>query len=247
MKPEKAYRPHRIYKEAHDIDIHVIGAGGNGSHFLKNLASMIYFKRMTNFSGTIRVRVFDPDVIEEHNVGRQAFNPIGVSENKAVNIVNRINRTYGLNFKAKPVLFDLNKCQTQTARAQIFVLAVDTVSFRSKFYFRVSDTQPDVIDMGNGDNFGQIMHLWSPDLYRHKHFKNYLAQIRNMPDHDNRPSCSHIESVNTQGLFVNSLMGNLAANMIFNLIHYDYPKAPFATYLNTKTMNVNSLSVPIKR
>ncbi len=223
-------------------DIVVIGAGGNGSHFLKNFATLDMLNKHLDYIN-FNVKVYDPDTIEIHNTARQQFNPASVGFNKAVNICSKINNQFGLDYSAIPEYFQIATSEKFNFLRTIYVLAVDDPKFRLEFYKNISSKNTSVIDMGNGNNFGQIHYFWNSKSRETERFKEYKKSLYNLSRRKTKgPSCSHIESVKSQGLFVNSTIAQLAATALFNLFMYNPKKIPFVTFYDEARIRVNTIS-----
>src|SRR5688572_1782483 len=85
--------------------INLIGAGGTGSQVLTALARINQSLTSLQHPGLI-VRVYDNDEITEANLGRQLFGASEIGLNKAVALINRLNRFFGTNWKAVPYQFN---------------------------------------------------------------------------------------------------------------------------------------------
>ena len=179
--------PNYFMKEE-DATIVVIGAGGNGSHFLRSLAAYDYALQSLDHP-KLKVKVWDMDVVEEHNIGRQAFGKASIDFNKAVNICSRINNTYGFEYEAYPKAFSPSDMWPLSGYT-IFVLAVDSLEFRQEFFKYTEDfTNTDIsfMDLGNGNDFGQVVFLPNPDFKDEDYWKEHLEHIFTMksdPDAD---------------------------------------------------------------
>lgn len=78
-------------------DLLVIGAGGTGTYFLKEVSRQISCsieikKRLRN------LMIIDGDTVEEKNLERQCFAPEDIGRNKAVCMANILNDAFGLNW-----------------------------------------------------------------------------------------------------------------------------------------------------
>lgn len=233
--------PSFLSKSDH-IEIIVIGAGGNGSHFVKTFADFDMLNKHVEYMD-FKVSVFDDDFIESHNTSRQAFNPASVGFNKAVNICSKINSSYGLTYKAYPEKYDCDRPH-RLHHYRIFVLAVDSPSFRHSFY----KNNPDdiIIDMGNGNDFGQVWFYYSPEIRKKDPFKRYMKSLYDARRRKRKhTSCSHLDSIKSQGLYVNNSMANIAATWIYNLIMYNPLSLNYVTYYNSKLMKMNSIACDV--
>ena len=83
------------------VSVALIGCGGIGSTMLSCLAKLHHVLVKLDKPG-LQVTVFDDDVVSESNIGRQLFSEADIGDNKAICLVNRINRCYGLSWEAIP-------------------------------------------------------------------------------------------------------------------------------------------------
>ena len=99
--------PNYFLNATHEISVVLIGCGGNGSLMLSRLARIDYALRNSNRLG-LNLTVYDNDIVEEYNIGRQMFSIGDIGENKAVTICSKINRNFCTTFKAVPEKFLLH-------------------------------------------------------------------------------------------------------------------------------------------
>jgi len=206
----------------HAITITVIGAGGNGTAVLAALAKLNWAMIKTGRS-QLKVQCYDPDIVTESNVARQLFYPQDIGENKAKTIITRINRSYG---------YDWTYRQTKISEridSNIVIGCVDSIASRRDIYTlftkESNSSRGNVckffwLDTGNGADFGQIIL---------SDYKEYLPCVLDFVDYDdkrpNQPSCSTFESLQQQGLYMNSLIGTFAGQILWDLfrsVEIDY-------------------------
>lgn len=231
------YMP-REWSRPDDWEIYVIGAGGNGSHFLKAFASFDYFNKNIRYSN-FKVHVYDDDVVEDHNTGRQAFNKASIGRNKAENMCSKINMNYGFAYKSYAEKFTIGDWHPH--HHHIYVLAVDDPKFRLEFYKEYGRAY--IIDLGNGDDFGQVSFYYGEQCYHLPEFRSYFKSLR-VASENKTPSvsCSHIDSVRSQGLFVNSQMALMSATWLYNIFMYNPTEIPIRAYFNSKDMVMTNLT-----
>ncbi len=75
-------------------DIVVIGCGGTGSHYIKELGRLLYGKGGTR--NHLRLVLVDGDVVEEKNLVRQAFLKQDIGQNKAQVMAEILDQAYGV-------------------------------------------------------------------------------------------------------------------------------------------------------
>jgi len=240
-----------MYKNNHtvadDYTIVVIDARDTGSHFIRHLASMDQAMRSLRYHN-FTVEVYDGDVISQFNIGRQAFNPISIGQNKAVNICSRVNNTYGFNYVAKP--YDFVFSEMSTAARTIYVLCVDSVKFRKGFWSNAKrlSSYSMVLDVGNDAFFAQAYFMFTKKLLKNTYFLQYFEALRTLAASKSHVSvsCSHEESIKTQGFFVNAGIAVSAANMLWKFFMYNSEKVPIAVFQDFQNDRFTSVSVPVE-
>ena len=93
-----------IVNPQHPVSINLIGCGGNGSQMLNYLARLHVTLVKLGHAGLF-VRVFDADIVSPANAGRQMFADTDIGYNKAVTLVSRVNRYFGLDWVAIPAMY----------------------------------------------------------------------------------------------------------------------------------------------
>ena len=116
-----------IASSQHKITVSLIGAGGTGSHVLTNLA-MINCGLIGLGKQPLFVKVYDPDNVTEHNVGRSIFSPADIGQNKAEVLVTRINRFYGTHWHSVSDIY--SPANNSKRSANITISCVDSVGSR---------------------------------------------------------------------------------------------------------------------
>lgn len=241
----------------HRILVTVVGAGGTGSHVLTNLA-MISHALSKLGRAPLLVTTYDPDVVEEHNIGRQMFSPADEGLNKAVVLTERINRFFGTDWDAKPVMFKNGLSREELVDTNMVISCVDTAKARreiGKYIISRSDNYNDYrlgslyywLDIGNSMQSGQII-LGTPQHIKQP--KGLVKPINAMPcwtdefkgvrDKKQEPSCSLAESLGRQDLFINKIMATYATNMLWTFFKY-YRIYYRGVYVNLETMKTQPI------
>jgi len=200
----------------HKVTINVVGVGGTGSHVINNLCKIHKTLRKLNHPG-LHVIAYDNDIIEENNIGRQLYFPQDIGKNKATTIISRANRSYGLSWEAIPERFLF-----YNTPANFIITCIDTLSLRldlSEFTIKrntqVHEKNFYWIDIGNNKMKGQI--------YLND-FGNTMPNLLTVfpsiiDDHPKEhQSCSIIDSLNSQELFINECMAMLATDMLYRFL-----------------------------
>lgn len=222
----------------HPIQIKLAGVGGNGTHILKGLVNIHLSLRQLDHPGLF-VTAYDGDKVSLSNVGRQVFLPGDIGQNKAEVFINRIARTYGIQWNYKPE--PLNE-KGITGNCNIFISCVDKGITRVKFgdaIKTIGDSQGKTrpftydtliywLDMGNNQHSGQVI-LGSLKVAQPKDSAfeciDRLPNLTEMfPDIDKNdkvdqgPSCSTMEALNRQDLFINSMITGHALKLLWKLL-----------------------------
>ena len=79
----------------------------------------------------LHITAYDDDKVEYYNIGRQNFSSNDIGEFKASVMISKINRTFGLRWKAVNQKFDISLKKPRTAN--IFITCTDNASFRYDF------------------------------------------------------------------------------------------------------------------
>lgn len=231
---------------SHKLMIHLIGCGGTGSHVLTNLGminqALIQIGRQAMF-----VRAFDFDHISETNVGRQNFAPADIGKNKATVLIERINRFYGTQWEAEGsdyLMFNAG----YDGEPDIVISCVDSIQSRESVQKMTIGRRRAKywMDIGNQARSAQII------LGAYNEKKNTKTLSRNLPDffqefpgikddpNDNTPSCSALEALNRQDLFINKLVATFATNMLWQLLK-DFQIHYRGLYINLESMQINKI------
>ena len=198
------------------IRITLVGAGGTGSALLPRLMQLHFAMLELGHPGGLDVTVFDDDTVSKANIGRQCFFPADVGQNKAMLLVNRLNVTWGTNWKAVPRKLLVG----DGIKPDIVIGCVDTRKARSTIVRAVGNHDCYYIDAGNNENSGQVV---LGELEGGKPRSGRLPTVADLfPEMvdaskdavDDRPSCSVAEALKKQSLVINAAM----ATEIFNLL-----------------------------
>lgn len=239
-----------LVESQHKITVDIVGLGGTGSHVLTNIAMMSY--AMKNIGKQpLFVRTFDPDVIHEHNIGRQAFSSSDVGKNKAIVLTERINRHYGTDWSAFPIKYHERDNKANTSN--IIITCVDSLKARKDTILSISVTNNGYhipygtpcywLDIGNSARTGQIFlgtfHKTSkPDKESVQYLPMILDEYKDIKDDPNEPSCSMIEALNNQDLFCNKIMATYAVNMLWELFS-KYRISYRGIFINLETLKTS--------
>ncbi len=247
--------PNYLLNPNHEISIVLVGCGGNGSLMLSRLARMDYALKNSNKLG-FNVTVFDDDIVEDFNVGRQMFGIGDIGENKAVATCSKINRNFFTTFKAVPEKFNFK------TQANIYITAVDNAEFRVKFdaFFKKKAQENKTfentndafywIDLGNSKNIGQCI-IGSAEIDQRNN-QNTISKLNtiidiypNLAEMDTAEvqgvGCSSFaDKLNEQNLFINDSLTAMASHLLWEMLTNGFiTKQGF--FINLSTMKTNPL------
>lgn len=251
------YTASELLSPQHPVTVTLVGVGGTGSHVLNNLARLHTTLNAIGHPG-LHVTAYDSDIVTEANMGRQLFSPAEVGMNKAVALISRINRFFGLQWNAKPYQY---KAQSNTCN--ILITCVDNVSIRKEIGkgYGISDIRHNAssenqnyywMDFGNSRTSGQIVLGTYGAIQQPKKVKNtecllptitkLFPDLQKHEDKDNTPSCSLAEAITKQDLFINSILAHYGCNMLWKMfreakINYH------GLFVNLETMSTNPIKL----
>lgn len=244
MKKQKVNKPavHIVQKELlqpyNPVTINLIGAGGTGGQLLTALARMNHALTALGHAG-IFVRVFDNDIVDTANLGRQLFTTAELGQYKAVALINRINRFFGTNWKAEPIRYDkVSLKDKDLASATITISCVDTVAARYEIAQILCGLTSNYggrnrvkywLDFGNSRSSGQVIlstleKIKQPASEQYRPVEalplvteEYKDLLTASEDADETPSCSLAEALSKQDLFINSALANCGASLLWQM------------------------------
>lgn len=241
----------------HCITVHLIGAGGTGSQVLEALARMDAALTRLGHPG-LHITVFDADEVSESNIGRQLFSPTDVGLNKAICLVTRINRFFGLDWEAVPEMYS-----DDARSANITISCVDNVKSRLfihthlKQITHVADVYEKPLywlDFGNTQKTGQVILGTVTEIKqpRKAEFETQgklptlcdMFDLTQVNEQDSGPSCSVAEALRKQDLFINSTLAQLGCALLWKLfreVKIEY----HGVFLNLTTLNTNPIAVGV--
>ncbi|UOE50896.1 PRTRC system ThiF family protein [Mucilaginibacter sp. SMC90] len=227
LKTVAHFVDNELLQPANPVSVNLIGAGGTGSHVLSALMRLNFMLNQLGHPG-LNVRLFDDDIIEQKNRLRMLFTDAEVGLHKAVVLINRINRAFGLNWKAIPEKYNFEtlKAMPAMSMATITVTTVDAVDARfdvagiltltrkSSAYQR--DCPKYWLDFGNSRDSGQVILSTVGEIKQPKSKKfDTRATLRMITDEfpdllkageakDRGHNCSTASALEEQDLYINA-------------------------------------------
>jgi len=233
------YTANYILNPQHPITINLVGCGGTGSQVLTGLARLNAALKALEHPG-IHVTAWDPDIVTEANIGRQAFAPADLHANKAATLITRVNRFYGFDWKARSEFYapvNMGKSLLDDG-CNILITCVDSAAARvaiSKGKFGTLKGQRPYtrhhywMDFGNTRTTGQVVlgtfdHVEQNGAAGEVTCAKLQTVTEMFPDiekHDTTaeqgPSCSFAEAIQRQDLYINSTLTQLGMTLLWKL------------------------------
>lgn len=205
----------------------LIGAGGTGSRLIPHLKSLHHALLAMGQAG-IKLIIVDPDVVSESNLVRQNFFPAEVGRPKATVLANRLKETYQV--PADALVGEVKRLNLGSEDIHLVISAVDNRSARADLHKLITHRDARVcylLDCGNMKNNGQVI-IGQPDnpfnavlpQRLQTSFELYPEVMNRRRKDHNLPSCSALESLNHQDLFINEAIAVAGANLIWRLLRY---------------------------
>ena len=239
IKTKVHFTDNYLLNPTNPIYVNLIGAGGTGSQMLTSLARMNRALNELHHAG-LSVRLWDDDIVTQANLGRQLFAESELGLHKSVSLINRVNRFFGMNWKAETRKFEkdsLNRLP-ENAGTNIYISCVDNVKTRFEIaeilkklnncgYY--SNRSRYWVDFGNNQNTGQVIlstvgKISQPQSEKYDTVENlplvtdeFGELLKDSEMQDDTPSCSLAEALDKQDLFINSTMAQMGSSLLWNL------------------------------
>lgn len=225
------------------VEITVVGAGGTGSQVVAGLAQLHYALVSLGHQHGLHVTLIDDDTVSEANIGRQMFYPSDVGQSKASVLVNRVNLTMGLAWRARTERVS----STSMLHSDIVIGCVDNRGARKAILDAMRGSGGYWLDFGNRQHDGQVILgevKWDKKAPRLPHVGDLFPELidPSMDAGDDVPSCSLAEALEKQSLFVNRSVAVWGLNMLWELFRHgrlDY----HGVFVNLKSGRATSLPV----
>lgn len=203
------------------LDIAVVGVGGTGSEVLAGLTHLHLALKALDYHGGLNVTAFDPDTVSQANLVRQRYFQSDLGRNKAEVLIGRVNFSCGVVWRASPTLFNSDRARQHW---DIVISCVDSrrsrhalhkAAFGKGFY-----SWEYWMDCGNDLTLGQVV-IGTPGNAR-KRLKCATELHPELMDitspEDDSPSCSAMEALQKQDLFVGRMVSTHALDLLWQLL-----------------------------
>jgi len=219
---------HRIHAELLErrVSVLVAGCGGTGSAVVSALPYLHQALLAYGHPGGLKVTVMDGDVVSPTNCIRQPFACSEIGLSKVMVLVNRLNIFWGLDWEAVPEDVSENH---PIQHANIVIGCVDTRAARAVIDRQITGNSAIhyAIDVGNRESSGQFI-LGEPLNAINRRSRNRLRtatelfpELRDASlDDDGQPSCSALESIERQHVYINQALAYHALALLSRLFRY---------------------------
>ena len=231
------YPSNNLLNPNHKIKVVVVGCGGTGSRVLVELSA--FSKNLVEMGQLgFEIHVFDPDTVEQHNIGRQQFYQCDLHKSKSDVLASRINRSYGDDIVSYPIYCD--EKELIDINPDIIITCVDNVRFRkrlNKILLKCQSKNLIWIDTGNDKNSGQVI----MSMYQHneKITPNCVDLFPDMVDQKSAPSCSTKEALKKQSFNINKFIANFTIQFLNN-IFIDFQIPYTQLYFNLTSLKIKT-------
>lgn len=231
-------------------EVVIVGAGGTGAQIARSVARMMYDMRRAQLHSPT-LRLIDPDIVAEKNVGRQLFTAADEGQPKALVLMRRFNLALGLEVSAVVEPFEAERHLPNSTHSILLIGAVDNGQARQQLAAAEGVLW---LDCGNFTNAGQVIlgntgkrERVLQQMEAHPHVYRYLPnaallfpQLLEPEPPAITPSLSCADLVvGEQGLVINDLIAAIASQYIWKLL-YRQPIQSFASFIDGDSLSVRS-------
>lgn len=188
-------------------DIVVVGCGGTGSHYIKELGRLLFGRSRDD----LRIILADGDAVEEKNLVRQAFLPQDIGRNKAQVMAEILSQVYGVEAEFYDRYIDSPSDLESLVRENAVVLLVGCVDNhqcrQSMHHFFVERENCIYMDSANEFSVGEVVigsRIGSVDTYpdRCQYFPEILEANEKKRSEE---SCEALNASAPQHMLTNQL------------------------------------------
>ena len=199
--------------------IHVVGAGGTGSYFLKEFCRFAKERKEV-----IGVYIYDGDTVEEKNLSRQCFTEDDIGRNKAVVMAEILSDAFSVPCYAVPEYL-IDKSQiVKTVNIPVLIGCVDNHAARLVLeeYFK---EQRDCVlfDSANEFDTGEVVFAYRvKNEFVGRERSYYFPEVAEGSKARTEMSCTELNAVAPQHIATNMLVANQLLCGMANLLEGVY-------------------------
>jgi PRTRC genetic system ThiF family protein len=222
--PQTFHTPSRWIDQR--VNIVLLGAGGTGGEVLYALARTHKTLLALGHPGGLHVTLLDGDHVSIANIGRQRFAECDIGHSKAHVLIQRLNLFFGFDWDAIHAYWSPDEWRApHWNSADLIISCVDRAKVRVALA-RAGRHFPTLLwmDFGNGAHLGQCVlgHFGHPAEPSQLHLPNVFdlnPELATLDDTDT-PSCSAVEALHQQDLFVNPLLAEAGVAILWKLLRH---------------------------
>ena len=200
--------------------VHVIGAGGTGSYFLKE------FCRFASGNKDIEsVYIYDGDRVEKKNLARQCFTEEDIGRNKACIMAEILMEAFSIKCYAVPEYLTNRKQIVETENTPLLIGCVDNHAARLilEEYFREKEDCV-LFDSANEYETGEVVFAYRfQNLFAGRERSFYFPDMEKETKSRTEMSCTELNAVAPQHIVTNMLAANHllcgVANLLEGIVH----------------------------
>lgn len=195
--------------------IHVVGAGGTGSYFLKEFCRFAQGRKDIEC-----IYIYDGDHVEDKNLSRQCFMAEDIGKNKAAALAEILSEAFDVSCNAVPEYL-LDRSQIiETSSVPVLVGCVDNHAARlvMEDYFRLSKSCV-LFDSANEFATGEVIfayHIHNKFIGRERSY--YFPEVAKGSKLRTELSCTELNAVAPQHIATNMLAANELLCGVANLL-----------------------------
>lgn len=226
-----------LLMENKPLKVAVVGVGGTGSEVLIGLVRLHDALVALGYTGGLQVTAFDPDTVSPSNLVRQRYFATDLGRNKAEVLIGRINLSCGVVWRSCPQKFNSDRARKNW---DIVISCVDTRKSRKELHQAAFSkglyTWRYWLDCGNDLSNGQVI-LGTPGSTARDALPCATQLHPELMDlslpEDDTPSCSAVEALSRQDLYVGKEASLHALNLLWQLLR-DKALADHARYFDQR-------------
>lgn len=204
------------------LKVAVVGVGGTGSEVLIGLVRLHDALVALGYAGGLQVTAFDPDTVSPSNLVRQRYFATDLGRNKAEVLIGRINLSCGMVWRSCSQKFNSDRARKNW---DIVISCVDTRKSRKELHQAAFSkglyTWRYWLDCGNDLSNGQVI-LGTPGSTARDALPCATQLHPELMDlslpEDDTPSCSAVEALSRQDLYVGKEASLHALNLLWQLL-----------------------------
>ena len=213
----------RGYLGRDPLRVAVAGVGGSGSEVVSGLVNLHHALEAFGYGG-LEVWAFDPDVVTSANIVRQRYTLADLGRSKAETLIHRVNMACGFGWHGAATRFAGGAASDSW---DLVISAVDTRAARRALHkaaFRAGFRAWKFwLDLGNTETTGQAI-LGTPRNKKRTLSHALPCATEMHPElmdttipEDDRPSCSAIEALSRQDLYVSKRVALAGLDLLWEL------------------------------